>query len=162
MSDGTFIFSSLIGGSGILATALGMELAEQGHQVHFFSYAKPVRLDAEVVVDPGRLEEASVEGPEPGVVVAREGGDLAAPDAELDQGAEPVAGHRVGPTLAGGEPEVAEVADDVEPVTRAERVDQARQAEPPLGPIGKRLFHKARTQWISPTAVSGWSGINSL
>ena len=35
----------LIGGSGILATALGMELAARGHTVHFFSYAKPVRLD---------------------------------------------------------------------------------------------------------------------
>lgn len=35
----------LIGGSGILATALGMELAARGHDVHFFSYAKPIRLD---------------------------------------------------------------------------------------------------------------------
>jgi N-acetyl-alpha-D-glucosaminyl L-malate synthase BshA len=35
----------LIGGSGILATALGMELAARGHEVHFFSHAKPVRLD---------------------------------------------------------------------------------------------------------------------
>jgi N-acetyl-alpha-D-glucosaminyl L-malate synthase BshA len=35
----------LIGGSGILATALGTELAASGHTVHFFSYAKPVRLD---------------------------------------------------------------------------------------------------------------------
>lgn len=35
----------LIGGSGILATALGMELAARGHEVHFFSYAPPVRLD---------------------------------------------------------------------------------------------------------------------
>jgi N-acetyl-alpha-D-glucosaminyl L-malate synthase BshA len=35
----------LIGGSGILATALGLELAARGHEVHFFSYAKPVRLD---------------------------------------------------------------------------------------------------------------------
>ena len=35
----------LIGGSGILATALGSELARRGHEVHFFSSAKPVRLD---------------------------------------------------------------------------------------------------------------------
>jgi N-acetyl-alpha-D-glucosaminyl L-malate synthase BshA len=35
----------LIGGSGILATALGMELAGRGHEIHFFSHAKPVRLD---------------------------------------------------------------------------------------------------------------------
>jgi L-malate glycosyltransferase len=35
----------LIGGSGILATALGTELAARGHDVHFFSHAKPVRLD---------------------------------------------------------------------------------------------------------------------
>lgn len=36
----------LIGGSGILATALGSELARRGHEVHFFSYARPVRLEA--------------------------------------------------------------------------------------------------------------------
>lgn len=35
----------LIGGSGILATALGTELAARGHDVHFFSYGRPVRLD---------------------------------------------------------------------------------------------------------------------
>jgi N-acetyl-alpha-D-glucosaminyl L-malate synthase BshA len=35
----------LIGGSGILATALGSELARRGHEVHFFSYAQPVRLE---------------------------------------------------------------------------------------------------------------------
>lgn len=35
----------LIGGSGILATALGTELAARGHEVHFFSHAKPVRLN---------------------------------------------------------------------------------------------------------------------
>lgn len=35
----------LIGGSGILATALGAELARRGHEVHFFSSAQPVRLD---------------------------------------------------------------------------------------------------------------------
>ena len=37
----------IIGGSGILATALGTELARRGHEVHFFSYACPVRLDLE-------------------------------------------------------------------------------------------------------------------
>jgi N-acetyl-alpha-D-glucosaminyl L-malate synthase BshA len=35
----------MIGGSGILATALGSELARRGHEVYFFSYAQPVRLD---------------------------------------------------------------------------------------------------------------------
>src|SRR5438045_6301557 len=35
----------LIGGSGILATSLGMELAARNHEVYVFSYAKPVRLD---------------------------------------------------------------------------------------------------------------------
>src|SRR5215475_11543041 len=35
----------LIGGSGILATALGSELARRGHEVYLFSYAQPVRLD---------------------------------------------------------------------------------------------------------------------
>jgi L-malate glycosyltransferase len=38
----------LIGGSGILATALGTELAARGHHVHFFSHAKPVRLDLDL------------------------------------------------------------------------------------------------------------------
>ncbi|MDQ6623858.1 MAG: N-acetyl-alpha-D-glucosaminyl L-malate synthase BshA [Verrucomicrobiota bacterium] len=35
----------LIGGSGILATSLGHELARRGYEVHFFSSSKPVRLD---------------------------------------------------------------------------------------------------------------------
>ena len=33
------------GGSGIVATELGIKLAERGHQVHFISYALPFRLD---------------------------------------------------------------------------------------------------------------------
>ncbi|HEY4002036.1 MAG TPA: N-acetyl-alpha-D-glucosaminyl L-malate synthase BshA [Candidatus Xenobia bacterium] len=33
-----------IGGSGILATSLGEELANRGHQVHIISYERPVRL----------------------------------------------------------------------------------------------------------------------
>jgi len=33
------------GGSGIVATELGMELAARGHQVHFITYANPIRLD---------------------------------------------------------------------------------------------------------------------
>lgn len=33
------------GGSGILATELGIELAARGHEVHFISYANPIRLD---------------------------------------------------------------------------------------------------------------------
>ena len=32
------------GGSGIVATELGMELALRGHQVHFITYANPIRL----------------------------------------------------------------------------------------------------------------------
>lgn len=35
------------GGSGIVATELGRELAERGHEIHFISYAQPIRLDAE-------------------------------------------------------------------------------------------------------------------
>ena len=35
------------GGSGIVATELGMELANRGHQVHFISYANPIRLDGD-------------------------------------------------------------------------------------------------------------------
>lgn len=33
-----------VGGSGLVATELGMRLAERGHQVHFISYASPFRL----------------------------------------------------------------------------------------------------------------------
>ncbi|MFM8569225.1 MAG: N-acetyl-alpha-D-glucosaminyl L-malate synthase BshA [Candidatus Kapaibacterium sp.] len=33
------------GGSGVVATELGMELARRGHQVHFITYAMPFRLD---------------------------------------------------------------------------------------------------------------------
>lgn len=33
------------GGSGILATELGHELAKRGHCVHFITYAQPMRLD---------------------------------------------------------------------------------------------------------------------
>ncbi len=36
------------GGSGILATELGLELANRGHEVHFISYANPIRLDPDV------------------------------------------------------------------------------------------------------------------
>jgi N-acetyl-alpha-D-glucosaminyl L-malate synthase BshA len=34
------------GGSGIVATELGMELAARGHEIHFITYASPIRLDA--------------------------------------------------------------------------------------------------------------------
>jgi N-acetyl-alpha-D-glucosaminyl L-malate synthase BshA len=33
-----------VGGSGVLATALGLALAERGHEVHFISYERPFRL----------------------------------------------------------------------------------------------------------------------
>lgn len=33
------------GGSGIVATELGLELAARGHEIHFISYANPIRLD---------------------------------------------------------------------------------------------------------------------
>lgn len=33
------------GGSGVVAAELGLELAARGHQVHFISYARPIRLD---------------------------------------------------------------------------------------------------------------------
>jgi L-malate glycosyltransferase len=33
------------GGSGVVATELGMELAARGHEIHFISYAPPVRLN---------------------------------------------------------------------------------------------------------------------
>ena len=34
------------GGSGVVATELGMELAARGHEIHFISYAPPVRLNS--------------------------------------------------------------------------------------------------------------------
>jgi len=37
-----------VGGSGILATGLGEELAKRGHEVHFISYERPFRLPANV------------------------------------------------------------------------------------------------------------------
>ena len=33
------------GGSGVVATELGMELAARGHEVHFISYAPPIRMN---------------------------------------------------------------------------------------------------------------------
>lgn len=33
------------GGSGIVATELGLELASRGHEIHFISYSNPIRLD---------------------------------------------------------------------------------------------------------------------
>jgi N-acetyl-alpha-D-glucosaminyl L-malate synthase BshA len=36
-----------VGGSGILATALGEDLARRGHDVHFFSYERPFRLPSD-------------------------------------------------------------------------------------------------------------------
>ena len=35
------------GGSGIVATELGLELARRGHEVHFITYANPIRLDTD-------------------------------------------------------------------------------------------------------------------
>ena len=33
------------GGSGVVATELGLELAQRGHEVHFITYALPIRLN---------------------------------------------------------------------------------------------------------------------
>ncbi len=33
------------GGSGVVATELGLELARRGHQIHFITYSQPVRLE---------------------------------------------------------------------------------------------------------------------
>ena len=33
------------GGSGVVATELGQELAARGHDVHFISYAPPIRMN---------------------------------------------------------------------------------------------------------------------
>ncbi|MFO1500927.1 MAG: N-acetyl-alpha-D-glucosaminyl L-malate synthase BshA [Verrucomicrobiota bacterium] len=37
-----------VGGSGVLACALGEDLAQRGHEVHFISYERPFRLPAKV------------------------------------------------------------------------------------------------------------------
>ena len=37
------------GGSGVVATELGVELSKRGHHVHFLTYKKPVRLDTSLV-----------------------------------------------------------------------------------------------------------------
>ncbi len=36
------------GGSGIVATELGLELATRGHDIHFITYANPIRLDPNI------------------------------------------------------------------------------------------------------------------
>ena len=36
------------GGSGVVATELGKELAHRGHEVHFITYANPIRLETEI------------------------------------------------------------------------------------------------------------------
>ena len=36
------------GGSGIVATELGLELARRGHDIHFITYSNPIRLDADI------------------------------------------------------------------------------------------------------------------
>ncbi|MEX2261940.1 MAG: N-acetyl-alpha-D-glucosaminyl L-malate synthase BshA [Bryobacteraceae bacterium] len=36
------------GGSGIVATELGLELAQRGHDVHFITYSNPIRLDPDL------------------------------------------------------------------------------------------------------------------
>lgn len=33
------------GGSGVVATELGIALSKRGHEVHFITYKQPVRLD---------------------------------------------------------------------------------------------------------------------
>ena len=36
-----------VGGSGVLATALGEDLAARGHDVHFIAYERPFRLPSD-------------------------------------------------------------------------------------------------------------------
>src|SRR5713226_2048531 len=36
-----------VGGSGIFASALGVDLARRGHEVHFIGYGRPFRLPAD-------------------------------------------------------------------------------------------------------------------
>ena len=34
------------GGSGVVATELGLELSKRGHEVHFITYNQPVKLNS--------------------------------------------------------------------------------------------------------------------
>ena len=38
------------GGSGVVATELGLELAQRGHEIHFISYAQPIRFAAKSLI----------------------------------------------------------------------------------------------------------------
>ena len=49
------------GGSGIVATELGLELAARGHEVHFISYASPIRLDASTLLSHYALLHRAIE-----------------------------------------------------------------------------------------------------
>ena len=68
------------GGSGIVATELGLELAARGHEVHFITYANPIRLDPGIAAHPlprgGGLQLSAVPIPAllPGAGVAHGGG----------------------------------------------------------------------------------------
>ncbi|HEY3771348.1 MAG TPA: glycosyltransferase, partial [Candidatus Angelobacter sp.] len=35
------------GGSGVVGTELGIELAQRGHEVHFIAYQQPIRLNTQ-------------------------------------------------------------------------------------------------------------------
>ena len=68
------------GGSGIVATELGLELATRGHEVHFITYANPIRLDPGHAAHPlsrgGSLQLPAVPVPAvlPGAGLAHGGG----------------------------------------------------------------------------------------
>ncbi|HEY0946145.1 MAG TPA: glycosyltransferase, partial [Opitutaceae bacterium] len=52
-----------VGGSGILASALGEELAARGHEVHFISYERPFRMPVDaprVFFHPVRINDYSL------------------------------------------------------------------------------------------------------
>ncbi len=49
------------GGSGVVATELGLELAARGHEIHFISYAPPIRLNHEDERAQGRIHFHEVE-----------------------------------------------------------------------------------------------------
>ena len=90
------------GGSGIVATELGLELATRGHEVHFITYANPIRLDPGIAAHPlsrsGSLQLSAVPVSAllPGAGVAHGGGGgrlrsrsaaRALRDSALDRGA---------------------------------------------------------------------------
>ncbi len=87
---------------------------------------EPLHHRLESIGQEGRTEDSLVERADPGVMIASQDGDIPTSTSEIGQGSEPFAVHRVGVHLARGEPEIAEVANDRQPILRSQSIDQPR------------------------------------